>query len=280
MTLGKKIGFIGAGQMGEAIIRGLLHSGLFASDEIYAVDASSSRLEYLKDNLKVCNIASDGKKGYKYLVDNCDIVVFSIKPQVLKEVLGSLKDLDWDREKQFVISIVGGINTSFIEKYLMDKVPVVRVIPNTPMLVNAGASGVAGGKTASEEHTELTLKIFGALGLTFHVPENLIDSVMAISGCGPAYIYMLIEAMADGGVELGIPRNIAQTLAAQTVMGSAKMVLETGEHPGRLKDNVCSPGGSTIAGVRTLEQGKFRGTVMNAVEAGKTKMEEVAEKSK
>ncbi len=277
-TLGKKIGFIGAGQMGEAIIRGLLKAELFSSCDIYAMDILDSRLEYLKEKFNVVNSSSDKSTGYNYLVDNCDIVVLSIKPQVIKEVLEHVKNSNWNKEKQLVISIVGGMNTSVIEKYLHE-VPVVRVIPNTPMLVNIGASGVAKGKNANEKHTELVLKMFKALGVTFLVTENLIDSVMAISGCGPAYIYMLIEAMADGGVELGVPREMAQTLAAQTVMGAAKMVLETGEHPGSLKDKVCSPGGSTIAGVRALEQGSFRGTIMNAIEAGKVRMEQVAKKS-
>ncbi|CAB1262479.1 pyrroline-5-carboxylate reductase [Clostridium sp. WLY-B-L2] len=277
-TLNKKIGFIGAGQMGEAIIRGLLKSKLFSPEDIYAMDILDSRLEYLKENFGVTNSSSDKSTGYDYLVDNCDIVILSIKPQVLKEVLGYIQKSRWNGEKQLVISIVGGMNTSVIEKYLTE-VPLVRIIPNTPMLVNAGAAGIAPGKNAEQRHTELVIKIFKELGITFLVQENLIDSVMAISGCGPAYIYMLIEAMADGGVELGLPRDIAQTLAAQTALGAAKMVLETHEHPGALKDRVCSPGGSTIAGVRTLEQGGFRGTVINAVEIGKTSMEKVAKKS-
>lgn len=277
-TLGKKIGFIGAGQMGEAIMRGLLKAELVSPCDVYAMDILDSRLQYIKEKFDVVNSSSDKSTGYSYLIDNCDIIFLCVKPQVIKEVLELIQDCNWHKENQLAISIVGGINTSFIEKYLRET-PVIRVIPNTPMLVNVGASGVAKGKNAKDEHSELALKIFKTLGVTYLVPENLIDSVMAVSGCGPAYIYMLIEAMADGGVELGVPREMAQTLAAQTVMGAAKMVLETGEHPGNLKDKVCSPGGSTIAGVRALEQGAFRGTVMNAIEAGKVRMEQVAKKS-
>ena len=273
--LGKKIGFIGTGQMGEAILRGFLAAELFQADDIYVMDILDSRLQYLKENFKITHLSSDKNKAYSYIVDNCDIVGLSIKPQVLKEVLEYIKDCNWNREKHMIISIIGGINTSFIEKYLPE-IPVVRVIPNTPMLVNIGASGVAPGRSASKEHAKLVHGMFEALGVSYLVEEKHIDSITAISGCGPAYVYMMIEAMADGGVELGLPREMAQTLAAQTVMGGAKMVLNTDEHPGRLKDKVCSPGGSTIAGVRALEQGAFRGTIMKAIEAGKVRMEEVA----
>jgi len=261
--------------MGEAILRGFLAAELFQADDIYVMDILDSRLQYLKENFKITHLSSDKNKAYSYIVDNCDIVVLSIKPQVLKEVLEYIKDCNWNREKHMIISIIGGINTSFIEKYLPE-IPVVRVIPNTPMLVNIGASGVAPGRSASKEHAKLVHGMFEALGVSYLVEEKHIDSITAISGCGPAYVYMMIEAMADGGVELGLPREMAQTLAAQTVMGGAKMVLNTDEHPGRLKDKVCSPGGSTIAGVRALEQGAFRGTIMKAIEAGKVRMEEVA----
>lgn len=272
-TVGKKIGFIGAGQMGGAIISGLLKAGMVEPQDIYAMDIDENRLEYLKKNFQIDNSSSDKKTGYDYLVKNCDIVLLAVKPQVLKEVLEYVTVSPW-REGQLVISIVGGAKTVSIEKYL-PKVPVVRVIPNTPMLVNIGASGVSLGSNATAADGEITLQIFRALGIAYLVPEKLIDPITSVSGTGPAYVYMFIEAMADGGVEMGLTREMAQSLAAQTVMGAAKMVLETGEHPGRLKDNVCSPGGATIAGVRALEQGGFRGIIMDAVEAGKVRMEEV-----
>lgn len=275
--LGKKIGFIGGGQMGEAIIRGLLKASLSEAKDIYVMDILDSRLQYLKEKFQVTQSSSERKTGYRYLVENCDIIVLAIKPQVLKEVMEYLKDITWSKDK-LIISIVGGAKISAIEKYVSE-IPVIRVIPNTPMLVNVGASGVALGTYAAESHGDLTLRIFKALGVAYVVPEYLIDPITSVSGTGPAYVYMLIEALADGGVEMGLSREMAQTLAAQTVMGAAKMVLETGEHPGRLKDNVCSPGGATIAGVRALEQGGFRGIVMNAVEAGKVRMEEVGRKA-
>lgn len=275
--LGKKIGFIGGGQMGEAIIKGIINARLCIAEDIYVMDILDSRLEYLKENLHIVNSSSDRGTGYDYLINNCDIIILAVKPQSLKEVLESINNCKWD-ERHMIISIVGGAKTSIIEKYL-EQIPVVRVIPNTPMLVNIGASGLALGKNAVQQHGELALYIFKALGVAYLVPEALIDPITSVSGCGPAYIYMLIEAMADGGVEMGLTRDMSQTLAAQTVMGAAKMVLETGDHPGKLKDKVCSPGGSTIAGVRALEQGGFRGIVMNAIEAGKVRMEEVGKKA-
>ncbi|MCT8978514.1 pyrroline-5-carboxylate reductase [Clostridium sp. CX1] len=275
--LGKKVGFIGGGQMGEAIIKGMINSGLCSAEEIYVMDILDSRIKYLKEQLNITHGTSNREQGYIDLVKNCDVIILAIKPQVLKEVLESIKDCPW-REEQVVISIVGGARTAAMETYLKD-IPVVRVIPNTPMLVNVGASGLALGKNAKKQHGDLALQIFKALGVAYLVPENLIDPITSVSGCGPAYVYMFIEAMADGGVEMGLTREMAQTLAAQTVMGAAKMVLDSGDHPGLLKDKVCSPGGATIAGVRALEQGGFRGTVMNAVEAGKVRMEEVGKKA-
>lgn len=275
-NLGRKVGFIGGGQMGEAIIRGLINAELCNAEDIYVMDIVDSRLEYLKEELQIINSSSNTNTGYNYILENCDIIILAIKPQVLKDVLQSIKDCPWNK-KHIVISIVGGARTTAMEKYL-NNIPVVRVIPNTPMLVNVGASGVALGKNATQEHGELALRIFKALGVAYLVSENLIDPITSVSGCGPAYVYMFIEAMADGGVEMGLSREMAQTLAAQTVMGAAKMVLQSGDHPGLLKDKVCSPGGATIAGVRALEQGGFRGTVMNSIEAGKARMEEVGKK--
>lgn len=275
--LTKKIGFIGGGQMAEAIIRGLLKAGLFRTEDIYVMDILDSRVQYLKEKFQIIESSSDIHRGYDDLIRNCDIILLAVKPQVLKTVLEDIQDMPWHK-KQFVISIVGGGKISFIEKYLKE-VSVIRVIPNTPMLVNIGASGVALGKYATKEQGDMALAIFQQLGITFKVSENLIDPITSVSGTGPAYVYMFIEALADGGVDMGLTREVAQTLAAQTVMGAAKMVLETSEHPERLKDRVCSPGGATIAGVRTLEEGGFRGLIMKAVAAGKIRMEQVGKQA-
>ncbi|HEY5575692.1 MAG TPA: pyrroline-5-carboxylate reductase [Clostridiaceae bacterium] len=273
----KNIGFIGGGQMGTALIGGFLAADLFDADQIYVMDILQSKLDNLNADYGITNASSNRETGYAYLVDNCDIILLAVKPQSLQEVLASIRNLKWKKD-HLVVSIVGGAKTSYIEKSL-GTTKVVRVIPNTPMLVGAGASSVSRGAYASEEDAQLVHKMFGELGVSFIVPENLIDPITALSGAGPAYVYMLIEAMADGGVEMGIPREIAQTLAAQTVKGAADMVLKSKEHPGRLKDNVCSPGGCTIAGVRALEKGGFRGIVMDAIEAGKLRMEEAGRKA-
>lgn len=271
--LNKKIGFIGGGQMGEAIIKGLLNAGLFKREEIYVMDILQARLTYLQEIFQLIHVTSSIETGYQYLLENCDVILLAVKPQVLKEVLGYIQQGPW-RKEHFVISIVGGGKTAAIEAYLKE-IPVVRVIPNTPMLVNVGASGIALGRYATQEHGDITLRIFEKLGIAVPVKEALIDPITSVSGTGPAYVYMLIEALADGGVEGGLTREVAQTLAAQTVLGAAKMVLESPEHPERLKDRVCSPGGATIAGVRVLEEGGFKGLVMKAVHAGRLRMEEV-----
>lgn len=273
----KNIGFIGGGQMGTALIGGFVGADLFDADQIYVMDILQSKLDNLSADYGITNTSSDRETGYAYLIDNCDIILLAVKPQSLQEVLASIRNLRW-KKGHLLVSIVGGAKTSYIEKSL-GSTKVVRVIPNTPMLVGAGASGVSRGAYATEEDAQLVHKMFGELEVSFIVPENLIDPITALSGAGPAYVYMLIEAMADGGVEMGIPREIAQTLAAQTVKGAADMVLKSKEHPGRLKDNVCSPGGCTIAGVRALEKGGFRGIIMDAIEAGKLRMEEAGRKA-
>ena len=276
-SINENVGFIGGGQMGEAIIGGLILSELCSTGNIYVMDILDSCLEHIKEKFLINHVYNSRNTSYNFLVENCKIIILAVKPQVMKEVLERLRDAPWD-SNHTIISIVGGVKTTVIEKYLT-KVPVVRVIPNTPMLVNEGVSGVALGKNAQEKDGELALRIFKSLGTVYLVPEHMIDAITSVSGCGPAYVYMFIEAMADGGVEMGLPRCMAQELAAQTVLGAARMVLETGEHPGVLKDKVCSPGGATIAGVRAIEQDGFRGIVMHAVEAGKIRMEKVGEKA-
>lgn len=275
----KKIGFIGGGQMAEAILSGMIKAGLCQAECIYVADIAEERLLYLKNKYGVNTFADDSQydEGCIKIADNCDIIVLAVKPQVSKNILENLQKAFW-RKDQLVISIIGGLKLSFIESYIKET-PVIRVIPNTPMLVNMGASGISLGRNAKGSDGDIALLIFNSLGIAYVVDEKLIDAVTSVSGTGPAYVYMFIEAMADGGVEMGLTRAMAQALAAQTVMGAAKMVLETGEHPGRLKDNVCSPGGATIAGVRALEKGGFRGIVMDAVEAGKVRMEEVGKKA-
>ncbi len=267
-----KIGFIGAGQMAEAIFSGLLRSEIFKSDEVYLTDISKPRLDLMKEKHGVSNIFIADDDGYEKVIADCDLIMFSIKPQFASDLLAKIGTKF--RKEQTVVSIMGGVPLSFLEEKIHNS-KIVRVMPNTPMLVNEGASGIALGRGCGDAEGNLMKKLFSAVGTCYILPESLIDPLTGVSGAGPAYCYMFIEALADGGVKMGLPRQMAMELAAQTLIGSAKMVLETGEHPGKLKDNVCSPGGGTIAGVYALEKGAFRATVIDAVEGCITRMREV-----
>jgi len=193
------------------------------------------------------------------------VVVIAVKPQMIPTVLAELKPLL--KRKPLVISIAAGVTLHTLSDGLGGDLPVIRVMPNTPCLVGASATGFAPNATATKEQIEVATKLFSAVGVVFPLPERLLDAVTGLSGSGPAYIYTLIEALADGGVKMGLPRDVALKLATQTTFGAAKMLIETGQHPSILKDAVTSPGGTTIAGIHALENGSFRGSVMNAVEA-------------
>ncbi|MBI5166436.1 MAG: pyrroline-5-carboxylate reductase [candidate division NC10 bacterium] len=257
---GKKIGFIGAGNMAEALIRGLLKAKLLNPEEILASDVREERLAYLQDTYAI-----------KTFTDNClvvadsEIVVLAVKPQIMSKVLDGL--IDVIDESKTLISIAAGITTAFIAGKFPSQVRVVRVMPNLPVVVLEGASAIAAGDHATRDDLEIAKKVFRAVGRVVTVEEDAMDAVTGLSGSGPAYIFLIIEALSDAGVKVGLSRDVAQLLAAQTVLGAAKMVMETKEHPGRLKDMVTSPGGTAIAGLHTLEQGGLRTTLINAVES-------------
>ena len=202
--------------------------------------------------------------SYEDLVSWADIVFLSVRPQDARETLSKAGMLF--RPDQTVISIMGGVKLSFLEEYIKNAA-VVRVMPNTPMLVMEGAAGIALGARCTSQTEELVTSIFNVIGSSYVLPESLIDPLTGISGCGPAFAYLFIEALADGGVKYGLPRKTAYAMAAQTVLGSAKMILETGKHPGELKDMVCSPAGTTIEAVRVLERTGFRSSVIEAMKA-------------
>ncbi|MGD9560375.1 MAG: pyrroline-5-carboxylate reductase [Oscillospiraceae bacterium] len=267
----RSIGFIGGGQMAEAILSGALKAGVLTPAQVLVTDISQERLEALAARHGVTTVLNpaDGS-GIKTLVAQCDVLVLCLKPQVLKDALQ--KTGAAFRAGQLVLSIVGGVSLATLEQ-LAPESPVIRVMPNTPMLVGKGSAGLAPGKLAGDKDITLCRQLFDAVGSTTLLPEGQMDAVTAVSGCGPAFAYLFIEALADGGVEQGLSRDLAQRLAAETLAGAAEMVLKTGSHPAQLKDNVCSPGGGTIAGVHALEQGAFRATVMNAVAAAKQRME-------
>lgn len=270
----KKIGFIGGGQMAEAVFGGMLRLKAAASD-IFVTDISEARLAGIKARFAVNTILNTARhEGSAAIAETCDIIVLAVKPQYAKSVLEGAGKL-FDKKRHLVISIIGGMTLESLERYI--KAPVVRVMPNLPMTAGEGAAGIALGTNCMAEHGETAKEIFDLAGISYILPESLIDPLTGVSGCGPAYAFMFMEALADGGVETGLPRDIALKLAAQTLLGSAKMVLEGG-HPGTLKDHVCSPGGATIAGVHALESGAFRGAVMDAVRAGMRRMAEIGKK--
>lgn len=259
-----KIGFLGAGAMGGAILSGAIKAGVLNPADVYVTD----KMPAIKDKVEAmgCNFVSDNET----LGKTCDIVVLAVKPQYAE---GALAELGDTLDGKAVISIMAGIKVAKIRAMIKGNFRVLRLMPNTPALVNEGAFALDAGTDLTAEEKEFAQKLFESIGIVEWMSEPLIDSACGLSGAGPAYIYLVIEALADGGVMKGLPRPTAQRLAAQTVLGAAKMVLETGEHPGKLKDNVCSPGGNTIVGVKTLEEhgvrGAFIDTVDKAVEKAK-----------
>ena len=264
----KKIAFLGGGNMAEALIKGILAAGEAKAGQISVTDISTDRLEYLKKTYGILV-----QKSNKDALSLADIVLLCVKPQVIDKVLEEIAPAA-DSSK-LVISIAAGITLARIEKALAANPRVVRVMPNTPALVLAGAAALAGGKNSTRDDLAMAQSIFNSVGRAVVVEEKLMDAVTGLSGSGPAYVFMIIDALSDAGVKAGLPRQLALELAAQTVYGAAKMVLETKEHPGKLRDMVTSPGGTTIEGLHALEKGKLRATLMNAVEAATARSKEL-----
>jgi pyrroline-5-carboxylate reductase len=268
MSIEKKIAFLGGGNMAEALIKGLIAAGTAKPDQIVVTDVSSDRLAHLTKTYGIIIHKSNLEAARE-----AGVIILSVKPQVIEKVLAEISaGVD---EKKLVISIAAGIGIAKIEKSLKDGSRVVRVMPNTPALVLAGAAAIAGGKAANSDDLALAQGIFNSVGRALIVEEKLMDAVTGLSGSGPAYVFLIIDALSDAGVKSGLPRQLALELAAQTVYGAAKMVLETGEHPGKLRDMVTSPGGTTIEGLHALEKGKLRATLMNAVEAATARSREL-----
>ena len=256
-----KIGFIGLGNMGGAIIGGIIKSGLFAASDIYGSDKSAEMAQTVKDKYQI-NICKDNIE----LAKKVDILILAIKPVFAQEVIKEIAKAT--PEQTLIISIMAGKTIDFIQKcFGSDKAKIIRTMPNTPALVGEGCTAISPNANVSEEETELALKIMRSFGKASIVPERLMDAVCALSGSSPAFVFMFIEALADAAVQCGMPRAQAYMFAGQTVMGSAKLLLETGRHPGDLKDMVSSPGGTTIEGVKVLEEKGFRGAVIDAVVA-------------
>jgi pyrroline-5-carboxylate reductase len=267
MAIDKKIAFLGGGNMAEALLKGLIAAGATKPDLILVADISSDRLAYLHKTYDIV------QKSNLDAAREAEIIILSIKPQTIERVLREISAVV--DGKKLIISIAAGIALAKIEMSLKEGSRVVRVMPNAPALVLAAAAALAAGKNATNEDLALTQSIFNSVGRAVIVEEKLMDAVTGLSGSGPAYVFMIIDALSDAGVKAGLPRPLALELAAQTVFGSAKMVLETKEHPGKLRDMVTSPGGTTIEGLHELEKGKLRATIMNAVEAATARSKEL-----
>jgi pyrroline-5-carboxylate reductase len=265
-----KIGFLGAGKMATALARGFLNAKLVKANQLVAADPFDAARKHFAD-----------ETGAKTVGNNLEaakcatVLILATKPDQVAAALAEISSAF--TKKQLVISIAAGVTLAKLEAALPAGARVIRVMPNTPALVGAGASGFALGKNATAADGELAQKLLSAVGLALPVKEALLDAVTGLSGSGPAYVYQFIEALSDGGVAAGLPRDVATKLAAQTVLGGAKMVLETGIHPGALKDQVTSPGGTTIEGLHELEKGKLRATVMSAVRAATEKSKKLGQ---
>ncbi|HEV8246572.1 MAG TPA: pyrroline-5-carboxylate reductase [Polyangiaceae bacterium] len=266
----RRIGMLGAGNMAGALIRGLLASGRVKKENLRASDVRRERLAELHEQYGIVTTSDNHE-----LVRWADLVVLAVKPQAIDRVLEPLYG-DFV-QGTLVVSIAAGVALRSLEARLPDHVRAVRAMPNTAAIALAGATGVAPGSRATEDDVTVTRELFEAVGRAVVLDEPLIDAVTGLSGSGPAYIMLIIEALADGGVKVGLHRETALLLAAQTVYGSAKLQLETGEHPGRLKDMVTSPGGTAIAGLHTLESGGLRRTLIDAVEAATRRASELGE---
>ncbi len=263
-----RIGFLGAGKMATALARGWLGAGLTRSDRMLASDpvpharqafTAETAVPAIVDNLAV--------------VTGSEMLLLAVKPQCMDKLLAEIRPAL--EQRHLIVSIAAGITLGQLQSGLGRERRLIRVMPNTPCLLGASAAGFAAGGSATETDIALVDRLMNAVGKAFRLSEELLDAVTGLSGSGPAFIYLMIEALSDGGVRVGLPRDVATVLAAQTVLGSARMVLETGQHPGALKDAVASPGGTTIAGLHALERAGVRGALMDAVEAATARAHEL-----
>jgi pyrroline-5-carboxylate reductase len=265
-----KIGFLGAGKMAAALAKGFIRAELVFPKEIIASARSAATRNHFAGETGANAVAANAE-----VPKFASVVFLGVKPAQVAEVLAEQRRNF--TKSHLLVSIAAGVTIAKLEKLLPAGARVIRVMPNTPALVGAGASAFALGKNATAADGELVKKLLSAVGIAFQVKENLLDAVTGLSGSGPAYVYQFVEALSDGGVASGLPRDIATKLAAQTVLGGAKMVLETGQHPGALKDQVTSPGGTTIEGLHALEKGKLRATVISAVRAATEKSKKLGQ---
>jgi pyrroline-5-carboxylate reductase len=266
---GKKVAILGAGKMGAILLQSFLRDGLLQAGETWATVAHPERARMLKDKLKV-HSGTDNREA----VRNADIVFLCVKPQVVADVVKEIRGEV--TPNQLLISVAASVPTDMIERGLEKEVAVVRAMPNTPCVLGAGMTALCKGTFAQKQHLDLATTFFAAVGRTVVVDEKHMDAVTGLSASGPAYIYIILESLAEAGVKVGLPRDIATLLAAQTTMGAARVVLETGDHPALLKDAVTTPAGCTIDGIMELEEGKLRVTLIKAVVKAVQRAKELA----
>jgi pyrroline-5-carboxylate reductase len=271
MLANKKICILGTGNMGQALVSGLVGSGSSKPKNIICTDIREAKLKAIEKQYGVQTTTRNLEA-----VSQAEIIIYAVKPQIMAAVLNeTAKKLDMSK---LIISIAAGVPVEAIESCLNKELRLIRVMPNIAAAVKEAATAVAAGKHASEEDVKLAMAIFDSIGKTVFIGENyLMDAITGLSGSGPAYIFLIVEAMADAGVKVGLSRQDALFLSAQTVLGAAKMLIETQEHPGQLRDRVTSPGGTAIAGLATLEEGGLRTTLIHAVEVATNRSRELGE---
>jgi len=265
-----KIGFLGGGKMAQALAKGFIKAGLTKGEMMLASCLPS-------DEMSIKEFKAIGSKAVfsnSEVAEKSDVIVLAVKPQVVKQVLPELKECI-ESKRKLLLSIAMGVSLKTLENALPTGTPIVRVMPNIPVLVGCGATVYVKNRHANDNHAEITRKLFSAVGLCEEVPESMINPITALAGSGPAYVYMIIEAMADGAVKMGLPRPLAYKLASQTVLGAGKMVLHTNMHPGQLKDDVSSPAGSTITAIHCLEKNGLRAALIDAIEAATLRCKEI-----
>src|SRR5437660_833982 len=265
----KRVALLGAGKMGEILLKALLEKGLLSSASTCATVQHDERARCLSQKLKI-PVGTDNVAAAR----NADILFLCVKPQVVQDVMEEIRHVT--TPKQLIISVAASVPTSHIEQALGGNIPVVRAMPNTPCLLGYGMTALCKGKHADALHLETASAIFNLVGRTVIVDEKHMDAVTALSASGPAYIYIILESLAEAGVKVGLPRDVATLLAAQTTLGAAKVVLETGDHPALLKDAVTTPAGCTIDGIMELEEGKLRVTLIKAVVKAAQRAKELA----
>jgi len=265
------IGFLGAGKMASALAKAFVQAGLVGAEQILASDPVTAARTHFGQS-----VGSQTTAFNPDVAHFAQVLLLAVKPDQVDDLMGELQP--HLTEKHLLVSIAAGVTLAQLEGALPPGARVIRVMPNTPALVGASATAFALGKSATPEDGALAQKLFSAVGLAYQVKESLLDAVTGLSGSGPAYVYLIIEALSDGGVAAGLPRDIATKLAAQTLLGAAKMVLTTGQHPGALKDMVTSPGGTTIEGLHELERGGVRGALMQAVRTAAEKSRKLGQR--